>query len=365
MTRYSVDHARNVLIAHWSTGIGDAAGSVADLPPASADRDTLRLAAFLTELSQTCWRCYTHPASTADRHGPGSLGWHRQRERDAFAAVVPALTGADRPATGASSPEVTKIEEIAHRVGEALRAFDAPPLTEAVVADVSTELAAVEQAERGDLSRRAQQAVALSREDASPLQVAQADTLLREHPFGPEALFTQIDPAAAAIAAAHWLHAAVTVTARLTSLHPAQIVTGTDPAKPLAPESIAEITATICGGTSPRQAVMPLIRHALLVAEGHLCGVSEAEPRIFAAEQLIDKAPAEVHLELDTVCLAISPLDPARPALDLLENLLYGIRDCLLTYQQYVEEGSRESLRTEAFLAELRREAAAHRARLL
>ncbi|MEW1840947.1 hypothetical protein AB0392_23630 [Nonomuraea angiospora] len=40
---------------------------------------------------------------------------------------------------------------------------------------MAAELAAIEQAERGDLSDRGQQAVAVSREDASPLQISQAE----------------------------------------------------------------------------------------------------------------------------------------------------------------------------------------------
>ncbi|MFI7703152.1 hypothetical protein [Nonomuraea sp. NPDC049480] len=52
MTRYAVDHTRNALTAYWSTGIGDVATTVADLPTAAFLPDILRLATCLTELSQ-------------------------------------------------------------------------------------------------------------------------------------------------------------------------------------------------------------------------------------------------------------------------------------------------------------------------
>ncbi|MGW0806644.1 hypothetical protein [Nonomuraea sp. NPDC002799] len=354
MTRYAVDHARNTLIAHWSTGIGDIATAVAPLPPG---QDVLRLAACLTDLSTACWRCYTHPASAADEQGPHSIGWHRQRERDAFATVVSFLTKPRRPA----SNSFTRVERAAHRVGRTLHTLRAPELVAYVATDVTAELTAVEQAELGDLSARAQQAVALSREDASPLQVIEADTLLHEHPFGAETLFTRIDPTAAAIAAAHWLYAAATTTARHTGLHPAQAITEVDRVKALAHGSLAEVLATMEAGASPRQAVMPMIRHALHVAEGHLLGVTEAKHRLTAAEDLINRVRADLDVGLDTVYLPITPLNPARPALDLLENLLHGIRSAWLLFSQYADStGNRQT-----FLTEVRHEAALHRAHLL
>jgi uncharacterized protein YciW len=81
-------------------------------------------------------------------------------------------------------------------------------------------LAFVEQAERGDLSGRARQAVALSRADVSPIQVAAAHDLFQEHPLGSPKLFEVVDPAAAAVAAAHWLQAAADVAAEVAGCAP-------------------------------------------------------------------------------------------------------------------------------------------------
>ncbi|MGI5286342.1 hypothetical protein ACQEVF_23790 [Nonomuraea polychroma] len=371
MTRYAVDQVRNALIAYWSTGIGEVATTVAELPPGPK---ALRLATCLTELSQTCWRCYTHPASAADQHGPGTIGWYRRRERDAFTAVVPALTRHHRPVNDASS--ATGVEKIAYRVGRSLHALGAPRVTARIITEVAAELAAIEQAELGDLRARARQAVVLSREDASPLQVAQADAILHRHPFGTEELFTQIEPTAAAIAAAHWLHAAAVIIAGQSRLHPARLLTEVDRVKAAARDSLAEIIGAMNAGSSPWQAVMPMIRNALHVAEGHLRGVAQAKHRISAAEDLISRAHdnhPELDLGLESVYLPISPINPSRPALDLLENLLTGIHSCWALYTHYADtfsgrepDGDPPRLRrTEAFLTEVRRAAAARRSHLL
>lgn len=89
MTRYAVDHRRNILIASWSTGSGDTAVDVADLPAGISSHDALHLARTLTQLSDACWRCYTHPASAADSHEPGSEGERRQKNATPSPASSP------------------------------------------------------------------------------------------------------------------------------------------------------------------------------------------------------------------------------------------------------------------------------------
>ncbi|MEV0379546.1 hypothetical protein [Nonomuraea sp. NPDC050643] len=374
MTRYAIDRAHNTLLAQWRTGIGDTATIVARLTHDQLHHNTRRLAAELTRLSQLCWRSYTHPASAADRHGPHSLGRHRQQERDAFIKILPLIATA-RPA---DQPIGTKVEQAAHAVARTLRVLDTSQLTTHVSTDVAAELAAIEQAERGDLSERAQQAVALSREDASPLQISQADRLLRDHPFGSQDLLTQVDPTAAAIAAAHWFHAAVTITAQHTGIHPIQVVASAEQYdKPLAIESLTDITTAMHAGARARHVVMPLIRNALHVADGHVRGILEVQQRITAAQHLIGKAQADhpdIDLSPDSVYLPLTSLDPARPAPDLLENLLHGIQTCWHLYQHHTDpqrttpaniENSRQQQLRQAFLTATQQEAAARNERLL
>ena len=69
----------------------------------------------------------------------------------------------------------------------------------------------------------------------------------------------------------------------------------------------------------------------------------------------------------------VTPLDPARPAQDLLEDLLDGIRGCWLLYRSHAELGDDVDLDDEAadeeideeFFAAVRAEAEAKRERLL
>ncbi|GAA2215949.1 hypothetical protein GCM10009850_114170 [Nonomuraea monospora] len=369
MTRYAIDRAHNTLTAQWSTGIGDTTTVVARLTHDQLPHDTRRLAAELAHLSHLCWRSYTHPAGTADRHGPHSAGLHRQQERDAFDKILPALVATARRADQAAP---TKVERAAHAIARTLRQFGAARLTTRVTTEVAAELAAIEQAERGDLSERAQQAVILSREDASPLQISQADRLLHDDPFGSRALFTEVDPTAAAIAAAHWFHAAVTVTARHTGLHPSQVVGGAEqPDKPLAVESLTDVIIAIAAGARARYVVMPLIRNALHVADGYLRGILEVQHRITAAQELIHIAHPDLDLGPDSIHLPLTSLNPARPAPDLLDNLLYGVQTCWRLYQHHSDlghpqpEAARQDEVRQAFLGAVREEAASWSERLL
>ncbi|MEV4580033.1 hypothetical protein AB0K16_42995 [Nonomuraea jabiensis] len=375
MTRYAIDRTHNTLLAQWSTGIGDTAIVVARLTHDQLHHNTRWLAAELTRLSHLCWRSYTHPATTADRHSPHSLGWHRQQERNAFTTILPTLNATPRPT---DQPIGTKVERAAHAVARALRVLGTSQLTTHVSTDVAAELAAIEQAERGDLSDRAQQAVALSREDASPVQISQADRLLRDNPFGSHDLFTQVDPTAAAIAAAHWFYAALTITAQHTGLHPIQVVASAEQHdKPLAVESLIDITTAMNAGTRTRHVVMPLIRNALHIADGNLRGILDVQHRITAAQELISKAHTEhpgIDLSPDNIYLPLTSLDPARPAPDLLDNLLHGIHTCWQLYRHHADpqrpapanvDNSRQQQLRQTFLTATREEAATRSERLL
>jgi hypothetical protein len=367
MTRYAVDHGRRTLIAQWSTGIGDISTTVAEEVPLTLD--ILRLTTCLTDLSQVCWRCYTHPASAAEDHEPQGVGWQRQLERDAFVSVLPNVLTPLRPLEDPAPLEETRVGKLSYRTGRILRTIGSPELTASVAAEVTTELAAVEQAELGDLTARAQQAVTLSREDASPLQVAQADSMLQQQPFGTEALFTMIDPTAAAIAAAHWLHAAAITSAKHIRRKAQESATEVEVEQVRGPahDSLSEVIAAMNDGLSPRHAVMPMIRNALHAAEGNLCGITEARQRIDEIEKL------SAQVQPGTAYLPITRLDPARPAVDLLENLLYGIRSCWLLYSEHADLANavesahdlRQRLNTETFLTEVRKTAAATRENLL
>jgi hypothetical protein len=371
MTQYAFDETRRALMAVWETGDGQLARTVVVLPPALGQEAALRLAASLTTLSRWVWRTYTHPASAAESVEPNTEGWRRQGERDAFAEVLDHVRKPHLPdEQGSLVQSYVLVEEAAHRVGRALHAFGDQALSDAVVAEVQEELAAVEHAELGDFSGRARQAVRLSRADASPLQVNAAHDFLHAHPLWSSRLFDEVDPTAAAVAAAHWLQVAAGIASEASGVAPANVVIEADNIESLALETPTLVLERLVAGESPRRVVVDLVASAMTVAEGRL---PDPDGLVRAIEEARTKAelfgPGDEEL-LAGVMPRVTPLDPSRPAQDLLEDLLDGIRGCWLLYRAYAdyddlddeESGNRVD---EEFFEALREQAEDERDRLL
>lgn len=337
MTRYCVALDRHELIATWGTGEGDLATRITALPVGADTRDLLALARALTQLSSAAWRTYTHPASAAGSLELNSEGWRREEERKRFSEVADAITRPNLPSGGSMVVSYSSLLESAHRVGRALHRLDDEQLVKAIGAEAAVELAAVENAELGDLSGRAQQAVLLSREDASPVQVAAADQLLQQDPFGPDELFVGIDPTAAAVAAAHWLAAAADVTSKAAGLDPTQVVLEADNIEALPHETPSLILGLIHDGVTPHDAVTGLVRHALHVTDGVLPDPTALREQLEELEETLAEYADDDEADLSDVALRLTPLDPQRPARDLLEDLLTGIYGCWLLHSEYDE----------------------------
>ncbi|MCX4688601.1 hypothetical protein OG401_30620 [Kitasatospora purpeofusca] len=382
MTCYSVDPARGELIATWGTGEGDLATRIAALPATTGSSALLALARALALLSDAAWRTYTHPAGAAGSLEPNTEGWRREEERKHFAEVVDAITNPHLPSGGAVMVSYSRLLESANRVGRALHHLDTPDLTAAVLAEATVELAAVENAELGDLSGRAQQAVLLSREDASPVQVAAADRLLQDDPFGPAELFSAVDPTAAAVAAAHWLAAAAEVTAEASGYEATQVVLEADNIESLPHETPTLVLGLLGDGATPHDAVTGLVRHAMHVTDGLLPDPAALREQLDDLEETVAEYTGEDDPDLDDIALRLTPLDPKRPARDLLEDLLTGIHACWLLHSEYDDLDTDEDLgdaedwddeqaeehqrRSRERFAQLVREAAAqHRDRLV
>ncbi|MGW3043983.1 hypothetical protein ACWC9T_28950 [Kitasatospora sp. NPDC001159] len=359
MTRYCVDPDRNELTAAWGTGEGDLTTRIAALPTSTDTAALLRLARALTQLSDAAWHTYTHPASAAGSLEPNSEGWRREQERQAFNEITEAISQPNLPQGGSVTVSYSPLIESAHQVGRALRPLDNPHLTKAVLAETTTELAAVESAERGDLTGRAQQAVLLSREDASPVQVAAADRLLEQDPFGPEALFSDIDPTAASVAAAHWLAAAAEVAADASGQNPTAVLLEADDIEALPHETPTLVLEILDSGASPNDAVTTLVRHAMHVADGLLPDPAALREQLDDFEDtLAEYTGDDEEPDIEDVALRLTPLDPKRPARDLLEDLLAGIHGCWLLHSEYDELDNEEEDDTEN--GDEEREAEAH-----
>ncbi|WAL74643.1 hypothetical protein OU787_26010 [Kitasatospora sp. YST-16] len=338
MTRYSVDLDQHQLVASWGTGEGDLSTRIAVLPDGADTSVLLALARSLTQLSAAAWRTYTHPASAADSLEPNSEGWRREKEREAFGEVPGAIAEPHLPHGGAMMVSYSALVESAHRVGRALHDLDDEALVKAVLAEAAFELAAVENAELGDLTSRAQQAVLLSREDASPVQVAAADRLLQQDPFGPAELFSAVDPTAAAVAAAHWLAAAAEVAAESSGEHPTQVVLEADNIESLPHETPTLVLGLIEDGATPHEAVTKLVRHAMHITDGLLLDPVALRDQLEDFEETVAEHTGEDDPDLDDVAVRLTPLDPKRPARDLLEDLLAGIHGCWLLHSDSGED---------------------------
>ncbi|MFQ6396297.1 hypothetical protein ACLMAJ_22835 [Nocardia sp. KC 131] len=359
MTRYAIDADRNALVAIWATGRGDLAATVAALPPISPDQ-AASLASNLTTLSRFQWRTYTHPASAAgDPDIPNSEAWRRAEERRNFKEVDAAIRTPNLPTDHGLLVSYSGVVESAHRVGRTLHGVDDLELRTTILAEVATEQAAIESAELGDLTGRARQAVELSRPDVSPAQVQAANELLRADPLGSIELFTELDPASAAVAAAHWLDAAAEVAGELAGVPTVDVVVEADDIEALQVETPTLMLERLGAGETPTDVVVDLIAEAMAVAEGHVPAPWAVVGRVAEIEEQARK----FDLDADTreALLAefrISRLDPVRPALDLLEDLLDGIRGCLLLYTAH-SIGDADDLEAQ-FAADVREEADTH-----
>ncbi|OHV63477.1 hypothetical protein BCD48_38285 [Pseudofrankia sp. BMG5.36] len=310
---------------------------VVSLPDGVADRDVLRLANALTFLSKAAWRTYTHPASgSADLEVNGE-GWRRDMARQAFAKVLAAIENPYLHGSAQTLHFYRVVEEAAHRAGRALHAVGSGELTRRVVDDVRAELDAVEQAERGDLRGRGRQAVVLTRADASPLQVAAADAALRDNVFGDGRLFTEVEPTAAAIAAARWLYAAATVTAEVWGGDPDQVLVESDNIEALPHETPTFVLERLVDGESPQDVVLGLVAEARDIADGVIPNLTRLLEQIDEANSrtdiLFEVDGENVHAHV--IPHRLTPLDPLRPARDLLEDLLRGVRGCYLLFDEY------------------------------
>lgn len=338
MTTYAYDPVQSQLVAVWPLGTGYHAHVVTRVDGRGDAGGLADLCEELTRLSHELWDTYAQPASAAideqDRV-------HRESERDAFTGIVAALRSPNLPSeTGALLVSYGSVPERGHRVGRVLHQLNTAELTDAVVADVTAEIVAVEQAERGDLSGRTAQATVLDRVDASPLQVAAADALLETAPLGAAELFTTLDPAAACVAAAHWLTAAATVAGDLAEVAPAAVFTESDNINVCSVEIPQFVVGAIDDADhSPRDVVLHLLRQAVQVRDGRIPDLHDLLARIDQARESAEQLP-ESHRDQTYQALLperLTPLDPLRPARDLLEHLLDGLRACSTLFDSCVD----------------------------
>lgn len=340
MSRYAILPANQQLLVSWPTGSGDAAKLVHTSMSASQELVS-NLARCLTDLSQALWTCYERPASASRSLNVNTEGWRRQSSREAFGKVITILQAANASGEeGASLIPYDPVELRAQATADCLGLIGDHDLTAAVIEDVRSEILAVERCEAGDLNDRGAQAVVLNRESVSPVQVQAAQELFRSHPLGDSQLMTDYEPAAAAAAAMQWFLAAVIVTSEITGTDASEVMVQADGIEVMPVGTLGVVLKKSTQGLDPVEIVSGLMREALYARDGklpaaYLPGLQERQA--FADEVAKLKSQTEEEGE---VFVRLTVLDPVRPALDLLEDLLIGIRGCgLLFIEECASDG--------------------------
>ena len=338
MSAYAFDPDRREVVATWSSSVGALARVVVAVGAEVSDDAAILLCAQLSRLSEALWDTYVRPATAAEDDDERE---RRDHERDQLEGAVAIVRTPNLPdASGLLLVSYSPVEESAHRLGGILRHLADPKLTDTVAEEIGTEVDAVIRAELGDLSGRAVQASALDRVDASPIQVGAADGLLRADPLGEGLLSAPIDPAAACVAAAHWLGAAAVVAAEAAGTTPAGVFAEADDIQAvsvLVPTFVVESIED--GGRAPRQVVLELLRVAVAAADGVIADLPGVLAERARWKELVKRLPSD---QLDATRAAeparTTLLDPRRPARDLLEHLLDGIASCRLLYAEYADD---------------------------
>lgn len=132
-----------------------------------------------------------------------------------------------------------------------------------------------------------------------------------------------------AVAAAHWLHSAAEVVAEHLGVPPAAVIQEADTIEATPQQTPTTVLELMDRGISPQNVVVALIHDAMLVAEGLFPKAAPATRVTKKARRPAESTPAKQ--------VRLTPLDPRRPAQDLLEDLLAGIRGCWLVYPQCVD----------------------------
>jgi hypothetical protein len=176
----------------------------------------------------------------------------------------------------------------------------------------------------GDLAGRAVQAVGLDRADPSPVQVAAADGVLYDQPWGDLRLWTSVDPAASCVAAAHWLAAAAEVAGDAVGVMPQEVFAFVDDIEAVSVQVPSMVVAAVLDeGTAPRRVVADLLVAARKAGEGRMPDPAGLIAAVDAARDQVGRLPAtERDVALSSLLDRVTVLDPRRPGRDLLEHLL-------------------------------------------
>ncbi|WP_328954408.1 hypothetical protein [Kitasatospora purpeofusca] len=128
------------------------------------------------------------------------------------------------------------------------------------------------------------------------------------------------------------------VLAEASGYEPTQVVLEADNIESLPHETPTLALGLIDDGATPHQAVTGLVRHATHITDGLLPDPTALREQLDDLEETVAEYTGEVEPDLADIALRLTPLDPKRPARDLLEDLLTGIHACWLLHSEYDED---------------------------
>ncbi|ALE74160.1 hypothetical protein AD006_23785 [Pseudonocardia sp. EC080610-09] len=295
MTTYAHDPAASAIVSTWPTGDGAVACRVARVPRDLGDALARRITVVLTRLSAVLWSAYSE----------GEAGQLRPAD------LLATLRDPDRPPPDGDDERV----RLVHALGRLLARTPGRAFRETVVREVRAELDAVLDADAGELTGRALQAVRYVRGDVHEGHVATADAVLEADPLEPVGLLTTVEPHSAAVAAVHWLRAAARWVAEVAGHSVADVVAL---AEAIEHEDlgVAREVLVMRQDEPDEEVVRDLLQEAVLAGRG-----------IFVV--CPDRPDPDTDHEHRVLTTVLHPLEPGRC---LVDGLIRGIQGCFRVY---------------------------------
>lgn len=183
-------------------------------------------------------------------------------------------------------------------------------------------------------------------------------------------LWTAVDPAAACVAAAHWLAAATQVIVDVTGVTPLEVFAWADDLEAGSVQVPSLVVDAVLGeGVQPRQVVVDVLLAARAAAEGRVPDPAALVAAVDAARAQAERLPvSDRDVVMAGLLDRVSLVDPRRPSRDLLDHLLDGLRACLLVFcdtDQEDEDPADAEDHRETFLELVRAQADQVKARLV
>lgn len=319
MTRYAVDVQAGVLLRTWENRRERLAAVVLSFSAEHPLESRQALAVALSDLSEGLWRAFARSGLDL---GDGVARGRRRRLVDLLTRVQAVVrpSSAGTPATLRSTPMDRHVGGLADRVAAAMASFADAEVHELIIREVEEETAAVDRADRGQLTGRAAQAALISRAFVLPSHLREADARFHERLLGnltgtgplilgaPDVL-EGLDLTAAAAAALHWVKAALDVLSEASGKSAEDAVMLADDYQKTAVDVLRSVVRSIDAGDSPQAVARRLVSDAIHFADTAALSVRAIQERV---DDSIDESASDVDLGKLNVRLA--QLDPRRPA---------------------------------------------------